>query len=558
MSENELPSHFIQDIINADLASGKHQTVITRFPPEPNGYLHIGHAKSIWLNFGLAQKNGGRCHLRFDDTNPAKEEVEYVESIQKDIRWLGYDWDSHLYFASDYFQKLYEFAVDLIRSGKAYVDDLTPEQIREYRGTLTEPGKNSPWRERPVEESLDLFERMKAGEFEEGSRILRAKIDMTHPNMNLRDPAIYRIKKTHHHRTGDDWYIYPMYDFAHGLSDALEGITHSICTLEFEDHRPLYDWFLDQLDVPCHPQQIEFARLNITRTIMSKRYLLRLVQENHVSGWDDPRMPTLSGMRRRGFPPEAIRTLCERAGVAKSNSMVDIAMLESFVREALNQTSLRRMVVMDPVKVVLTNYPEGQVETFEAENNPENPEAGTRPIQFSRELYIERTDFMEDPPKKFFRLAPGQEVRLKHAYYITCQEVIKDAQGQITELRCTYAPDSRGGWTEDGRKVKGTLHWVNAQDAIEAEVRLYDYLFKENPDSDADFADQLNPDSLKVVSALVEPALKSAQAGQQFQFLRTGYFCLDSDSSETKLVFNRTIGLVDSWAKMQKNQGSPS
>lgn len=555
MSASETPTHFIQDIINADLASGKHTTVVTRFPPEPNGYLHIGHAKSICLNFGLALQYGGRCHLRFDDTNPAKEEEEYVEAIKRDIQWLGFDWHEHLYFASDYFQQLYAYAVDLIKQGKAYVDDLSPEQIREYRGTLKEPGKNSPWRERSVEENLDLFERMKAGEFEEGSRVLRAKIDMAHPNINMRDPTIYRIKKTHHHRTGDDWYIYPMYDFAHGLSDAIEGITHSICTLEFEDHRPLYNWFLEQLDVPCHPQQIEFARLNLTRTIMSKRYLLRLVQENHVNGWDDPRMPTLSGMRRRGFPPEAIRTLCERVGVAKSNSLVEITMLESFVREALNQTAPRRMAVLDPLKVVITNYPEGQHEIFEAENNPEDPEAGTRPLHFSRELYIERSDFMEDPPKKFFRLAPGQEVRLKHAYYITCQAVIKNEQGEISELHCSYDPNSRGGWTQDGRKVKGTLHWVCAETALPAEVRLYDYLFKDHPDSDSDFSAQINPESLLTVQALIEPALAQAQPGDKFQFLRTGYFCMDPDSQPGKPVFNRTLGLVDSWAKLQKNQG---
>lgn len=553
MHSGESPTHFIQDIINADLASGKHKTIVTRFPPEPNGYLHIGHAKSICLNFGLAQQYGGRCHLRFDDTNPAKEESEYVEAIQRDIQWLGFDWGEHLYFASDYFEQLYHYAVDLIKQGKAYVDDLSPEQIREYRGTLKEPGKNSPWRERSVEENLDLFERMKAGEFEEGSRVLRAKIDMAHPNMNMRDPTIYRIKKTHHHRTGHDWYIYPMYDFAHCLSDALEGITHSICTLEFEDHRPLYDWFLDQLDVPCHPRQIEFARLNLTRTVMSKRHLLRLVQENHVRGWDDPRMPTLSGMRRRGIPPEAIRTFCERVGVAKSNSTVDIAMLEFFVRETLNRSALRRMAVLDPLKVIITNYPEGQYETLEAENNPENPEAGTRPLRFGRELYIERSDFMETPPKKYFRLAPGQEVRLKHAYYITCQAVIKNEKGEIVELHCSYDPNSRGGWTQDGRKVKGTLHWVCADSALPAEVRLYDYLFKENPDFNSDFMEQLNPESLRIVQAWVEPALAEAQPGDTFQFLRLGYFCMDPDTCADKLVFNRTIGLVDTWAKLQKN-----
>lgn len=554
----ETHTHFIHEIINGDLASGKHTTVITRFPPEPNGYLHIGHAKSICLNFGTAVKYGGRCHLRFDDTNPAKEEVEYVESIQEDIRWLGFDWGDHLYFASDYFQPLYDYAVSLIKQGKAYIDDLTPEQIREYRGTLKEPGKNSPFRERPIEENLDLFERMKKGEFDEGTRILRAKIDMASPNMNLRDPAIYRIKKAHHHRTGDVWNIYPMYDYAHGISDAIEGITHSICTLEFEDHRPLYDWFLDNLDVPCHPQQIEFARLNLTQTIMSKRYFLRLVNEGHVSGWDDPRMPTLRGIRRRGYPAAALRTLCDKVGVAKSNSTVELALLESCVRDQLNQTAQRRMAVLDPIKVVITNYPEGQFETFEADNNPEDPNAGTRPILFGRELYIERSDFMENPPKKFFRLAPGQEVRLKHTYYITCQEVVKDANGEIVELRCSYDPLSRGGGTEDGRKVKGTLHWVSVAHAQTAEVRLYEPLFPEKPDSEKDFAEQLNPNSLKTIQALVEPALSEGQSGEVFQFLRNGYFCMDSDSQPGKPVFNRTIGLVDNWAKMQKNQGLPA
>jgi len=557
-AEAETHTHFIHEIINGDLASGKHTTVITRFPPEPNGYLHIGHAKSICLNFGTAVKYGGRCHLRFDDTNPAKEEVEYVESIQEDIRWLGFDWGDHLYFASDYFQQLYDYALSLIKQGKAYVDDLTPEQIREYRGNLKQPGKNSPFRERPIAENLDLFERMKNGEFDEGSRILRAKIDMASPNMNLRDPAIYRIKKAHHHRTGDTWNIYPMYDYAHGLSDAIEGITHSICTLEFEDHRPLYDWFLDNLDVPCHPQQIEFARLNLTQTIMSKRYFLRLVNEGHVSGWDDPRMPTLRGMRRRGYPAAALRTLCEKVGVAKSNSIVELAFLESCVRDQLNQTAQRRMAVLDPIKLVITNYPEGQFETFEADNNPEDPEAGTRPVLFGRELYIERSDFMEVPPKKFFRLAPGQEVRLKHTYYVTCQEVVKDENGEIVELRCSYDPLSRGGGTEDGRKVRGTLHWVSAAHAQPAEVRLYEPLFPENPDSEKDFAEQLNPNSLKTIQAWVEPALAEGQPGDLFQFLRNGYFCMDADSEPGKPVFNRTIGLVDSWAKLQKNQGSPA
>lgn len=548
------PSNFIHDVINSDLAADKIKTVVTRFPPEPNGYLHIGHAKAICLNFSTAQKYGGRCHLRFDDTNPVKEDTEYVEAIRNDIKWLGFDWNNHEFFASDYFQQIYDCAVELIKRGKAYVDSLNAEEIRAYRGTLTEPGKNSPYRERSIEENLRLFEGMKNGEFEDGAHILRAKIDMAHPNMNLRDPALYRIRRAHHHRTGDAWCIYPMYDYAHSLSDAIEGISHSLCSLEFEDHRPLYDWCLESLDWPePRPHQYEFARLNLTRTLMSKRYLLKLVQEGLVSGWDDPRMPTLSGFRRRGVTAAAIRNMCERVGVAKSNSEVDIALFEFCIREDLNQIAQRRMAVLDPLKVVITNYPEGQFESFEAENNPEDPAAGHRQIEFGRELYIERSDFMEDPPKKYFRLAPGQEVRLKHTYYITCQEVIKDAEGKIIELRCSYDPESRGGGTADGRKVKGTLHWVSAAHAVKAEVRLYDFLMKEGVDAKLPFEEQINLDSVKLIEAMVEPSLASAEAGERFQFLRQGYFCKDRDSSPEKPVFNRTVGLVDTWAKVQKN-----
>jgi glutaminyl-tRNA synthetase len=555
MSTHETPisTNFIHTIIEADLASGKHSSVVTRFPPEPNGYLHIGHAKSICLNFSTAQKYGGRCHLRFDDTNPVKEDIEYVESIQADIRWLGFDWEDHLYFASDYFPKLYECAITLIERGKAYVDSLSADEIRAYRGTLNEPGKNSPYRDRSVAENLDLFARMKAGEFEEGTHILRAKIDMASPNMNLRDPALYRIRKAHHHRTGDEWCIYPMYDYAHSISDAIEGITHSICTLEFEDHRPLYDWCLESLDWPQpRPHQYEFARLKLTQTLMSKRYLLKLVQEGLVSGWDDPRMPTLSGLRRRGVTAASLRMFCDRVGVAKSNSEVDFGLLEFCLREDLNKVAQRRMAVLDPLKVVITNYPEGQFETFEAENNPEDPDGGHRPLLFGRELYIERSDFMENPPKKFFRLSPGQETRLKHAYYITCQEVIKNEVGEVVELHCTYDPDSRGGWTNDGRKVKGTLHWVSATHARKAEVRLYEHLMR-NADPDLPFEDQLNPNSLTVIEALIEPALAEGQPGDLLQFLRQGYFCIDPDSTPERPVFNRTVGLTDTWAKMAKN-----
>lgn len=549
-------SNFIKDIINDDLKSGKHTGIITRFPPEPNGYLHIGHAKSICLNFGLAREYGGRCHLRFDDTNPCKEDVEYIESIERDVKWLGFDWNEHLYYASDYYDALYDYAVALIKMDKAYVCELTNEEMREYRGTLTEGGKHSPHRDRPVSESLELFERMKKGEFEDGKLVLRAKIDMSSPNINMRDPIIYRIRHTTHHRTGDKWCIYPMYDFTHCVSDAIEKITHSICTLEFEDHRPLYDWFLDVLKTECHPRQIEFARLNLTFTVMSKRKLLELVEKKYVSGWDDPRMPTISGLRRRGYTAEAIRNFCEMIGVAKSNSTVDFAMLEYCVREDLNKKAMRVMGVLKPLKVVITNYPDGQVEELDAQNNPEDESAGTRKIPFSKIIYIERDDFREDPPKQFFRLAPGREVRLKHAYYIKCESAVKDENGEITELRCTYDPATKGGWSDDGRKVQGTLHWVSAAHAVECEVRIYDQLFtKSNPDETAsgDYKENLNENSLvKLYPCYVEPGLKSAKIENRFQFLRQGYFCLDSDSTPEKLVFNRTVSLVDTWAKLEK------
>ena len=555
MSSTEVSpaSNFIHDVIDADLAAGKVSTIVTRFPPEPNGYLHIGHVKAITINFSAAQKYGGRCHLRFDDTNPVKEDTEYVDAIQNDIQWLGFDWGDHLFYASDYFPRIYACAVELIKRGKAYVDSLTAEEIREYRGTLTQVGKNSPYRDRSVEENLRLFEGMKNGEYEDGAHVLRAKIDMAHPNMNMRDPTLYRIRRAHHHRTGDDWCIYPMYDYAHSLSDAIEGISHSLCSLEFEDHRPLYDWCLASLDWPePRPHQYEFARLRLTRTLMSKRYLLKLVTEKHVSGWDDPRMPTISGLRRRGVTAAALRDFCERIGVAKSNSEVDISLFEFCVREDLNKIAQRRMAVLDPIKVVLTNYPEGQIDTFEADNNPEAPETGKRPVHFGRELYIERSDFMEEPPKKYFRLAPGQEVRLKHAYYITCQEVIKNDAGEIVELRCSYDPESKGGSTPDGRKVKGTLHWVGAHDAVKAEIRSYDFLLKEGVDPNLPYDDQINLDSLQVSHAMVEPALAQAEPGEKFQFMRQGYFCKDADSTPEKPVFNKTVGLVDTWAKMQQ------
>ncbi len=556
-SEKTAVSNFIRNIIDRDLESGKHSSVVTRFPPEPNGYLHIGHAKSICLNFGLARDYQGRCHLRFDDTNPVKEDVEYVDSILADVRWLGFDWDKHLYYASDYFDQLYEYAEYLIKEGKAFVCDLTTDELREYRGTLTVPGKNSPFRERSVDENLDLFRRMKAGEFPEGSHSLRAKIDMASPNLNMRDPVIYRIKKTHHHRTGNDWQIYPMYDYTHCISDALEGITHSICTLEFEDHRPLYDWTLDQLPVPCHPQQIEFARLNLSYTVMSKRLLLELVTTSLVNGWDDPRMPTIAGMRRRGFPPEAIREFADRIGVAKANSMVDDELLFFCIREELNRTALRRMAVLNPIKLTITNYPEDKTEILEAENNPEDPNSGTRELTFSKYLYIDAEDFCENPPKGWFRLSPGAEVRLKHAYYVTCNEVIKDSDGNITELLCSYDPDSRGGWTKDGRKVKGTLQWVAADHCIPVELRLYDRLFTLADMSELEegksYKDYWNPDSLIINDrCLAEPSLADSKPGDKFQFLRVGYFCTDQDSSKAKPVFNRVTTLRDSWAKQNK------
>lgn len=557
-TKTPVPS-FIRNIIDDDLSSGKHNYIVTRFPPEPNGYLHIGHAKSICLNFGLARDYEGRCHLRFDDTNPVKEDVEYVESIMEDVHWLGFDWKDKLFYASDYFDRLYEYAEHLILAGKAFVCDLNVDELREHRGTLTVPGKNSPYRDRSIAENLDLFRRMRDGEFPEGSRSLRAKIDMASPNLNMRDPVIYRIKKTDHHRTGDEWQIYPMYDYTHCISDALEGITHSICTLEFEDHRPLYDWFLDQLPVPCHPRQIEFARLNLSYTVMSKRLLLELVKNGYVNGWDDPRMPTIAGMRRRGFTPEAIREFAERIGVAKANSMVDYDLLQFCVREDLNRRALRRMAVLDPIKLTITNYPEGQIEELSAENNPEDESAGHRNVTFSRNLYIEREDFTETPPKGWFRLAPGQEVRLKHAYYVTCGEVVKDPDGKITEILCTYDPMSRGGWTEDARKVKGTLHWVCAETAIEVETRLYEHLFTVSDLStipeDKTYLDYLNPDSLKTISnAKAESALADASPDNRYQFLRLGYFTLDKDSTTGKLIFNRICGLRDTWQKqMQKS-----
>jgi glutaminyl-tRNA synthetase len=552
---------FIRSIINEDLKTEKYGgRVHTRFPPEPNGYLHIGHAKSICINFGIAADYRGLCNLRFDDTNPSKEEVEYVESIQEDVRWLGFGWDDRLYYASDYFEQLHDFAVQLIKKGKAYVCDLAPDQVRQYRGTLTEPGKDSPFRNRSVEENLDLFTRMRAGEFPDGTRTLRAKIDMASPNLNLRDPVMYRIMHAEHHRTGDRWCLYPMYDFTHGLCDSLERITHSICTLEFEDHRPLYDWFLDELEI-YHPQQIEFARLNLSFTVMSKRKLLQLVEEGLVSGWDDPRMPTLSGLRRRGYTPEAIRDFCERIGVARRDSLVDVALLEHCLREDLNKRAPRVMAVLRPLKVVLTNYPDNRVEELEAVNNPEDPAMGTRKVPFSRELYIEQDDFREDPPKQFYRLAPGREVRLRYAYFITCQEVVRDEKtGEVVELRCTYDPATRGGDSPDGRKVKATLHWVSALQAVQAEVRLYDRLFL-NPNpagvkEGGDFKASLNPQSLEVLyPCWVEPGWRGAQTGNHYQFERLGYFCPDKvDSTPGKPVFNRTATLRDTWAKIEGKQ----
>jgi len=552
--------NFIEQIMEADRAAGKHGgRVHTRFPPEPNGYLHIGHAKSICLNFGLADKYGGLCNLRFDDTNPTRESDEYVQSIQEDVRWLGFDWGDRLYFASDYFDALYDFAVKLIEKGRAYVCDLTQEQTSEYRGTINSPGRDSPYRDRSAEENLDLFQRMRRGEFPDGSRTLRARIDMASPNLNLRDPVMYRILHAHHHRTGDKWCIYPMYDFTHGQSDSIERITHSICTLEFENHRPLYDWFLDELEI-FHPQQIEFARLNLTYTLMSKRRLLELVAQGHVSGWDDPRMPTLCGLRRRGYTPAAIRAFCDTIGVAKFNSTIDIAVLENAVRQDLNRHAPRVMAVLRPLKVVIENYPEGESEQLEAVNNPEDPAAGTRQVPFSRELYIDREDFLEDPPKKFFRLAPGREVRLRYAYFVTCHDVVKNESGEITELRCTYDPATRGGSAPDGRKVKATLHWVSAQHALAAEVRLYDNLFnKENPgevEPGQTFLDNLNPRSLHIIpEAQVEPCLRDAEPGRRYQFERVGYFCVDTkDSDPERPVFNRTVSLRDEWAKISSGK----
>ncbi|MBI1368597.1 MAG: glutamine--tRNA ligase/YqeY domain fusion protein [Planctomycetes bacterium] len=554
-AESKSPD-FIRQIIADDRRADKNSgNVITRFPPEPNGYLHIGHAKSICLNFGLAAENDGRCHLRFDDTNPVKEEQEYIDSIKRDVQWLGFEWGKHEYYASDYFQQLYEWAVELIVKGLAYVDDQTAEQIRQTRGTLTKPGTPSPFRDRSVEENLALFDRMKNGEFPDGSHVLRAKIDMAAANVNLRDPVMYRILKARHHRTGDAWCIYPMYDYAHGQSDSIEGITHSICTLEFEDHRPLYDWFIEQLGIH-HPQQIEFARLNLSYTVMSKRKLLQLVQEKHVAGWDDPRMPTLSGMRRRGYPAQAIRDFCNGIGVAKRDNTIEFARLEFHVREVLNRTARRAMAVLNPLKVVITNFPEGQTETMPAVNNPEDPAAGSRDVPFSKVLYIEREDFMENPPSKFFRLGPGREVRLRYGYWITCTQVIKDAAGEVVELHCTYDPATRGGEAPpDGRKVKGTIHWVSAAHALDVQVRLYDHLFtKEDPEDVPEgqsYLQNINPDSLKVVTAKVEPSLRAFAPGDAVQFERHGYFLVDADTKGDRMVFNRTTTLRDTWAKVQ-------
>jgi glutaminyl-tRNA synthetase len=553
----EVGRDFIRDIIEADLAAKRHTTVVTRFPPEPNGYLHIGHAKSICLNFGVAQEFGGRCHLRFDDTNPTKEEQEYIDAIEDDVRWLGFDWGTHLYHASDYFEQLYQWAEHLIRTGKAYVDDQSQEEMRLTRGTLTEPGRNSPWRDRSVEENLDLFRRMRAGEFPNGARVLRAKIDMASGNINLRDPVLYRILHASHPRTGTAWSIYPSYDFAHGQSDAIERVTHSLCTLEFEDHRPLYDWFLEHLPVPSRPRQYEFARLNLTHTVLSKRVLTELVRGGHVKGWDDPRMPTLAGLRRRGVPPQAVRDFVKRVGVAKANSVVDVAMFDFSVREVLNKTALRRMAVLRPLKIVIDNYPEGQSEELEAVNHPDDPAAGTRRLRFGRELYIERDDFMENPPKKFYRLSPGREVRLRYAYFITCREVVKNRAGEVVELRCSYDPQTRGGNAPDGRKVQATLHWVSAADAVPAEVRLYNQLFARPDPNPADFIADLNPDSLEVLTGCkLEPELAAANTGDPVQFERQGYFCRDPDSTPGDLVFNRTVGLRDTWARVSGGKGA--
>ena len=553
----EVGRDFVREIVAGDLAAKKHAGVVTRFPPEPNGYLHIGHAKSICLNFGIAQEFGGRCHLRFDDTNPAKEEQEYIDSIMRDVRWLGFDWGEHLHHASDYFAQLYDWAEHLIRNGKAYVDDLPADEMRAMRGTLTEPGRNSPYRDRTVEENLDLLRRMRAGEDPDGARVLRAKIDMASGNMNLRDPVLYRILHAEHPRTGKTWCIYPTYDFAHGQSDAIEHITHSLCTLEFEDHRPLYDWFLDNLPVPSRPRQYEFARLNITYTVLSKRVLTELVRGGHVGGWDDPRMPTLAGLRRRGVPAAAIRDFIRRVGVARANSVVEAAMFDHAVRELLNKSALRRMAVLRPLKVVIENWPEGQIEELDAVNNPEDPEAGKRKVKFGREIYVERDDFMENPPKKFYRLSPGREVRLRYAYFVTCREAVKNAAGEVTELRCTYDPATRGGDSPDGRKVQATLHWVAAADAMKAELRLYNPLFTSpEPDVSGDLAAALNPNSLEILDGcLMEPALAATNSEDAVQFERQGYFCRDVDSKPGRPVFNRTVGLRDTWAKVQAKGG---
>jgi glutaminyl-tRNA synthetase len=542
--------NFISDAVRADLAEGRFSKVVTRFPPEPNGFLHIGHAKAICINFGIAEEFGGVCNLRFDDTNPTKEDQVYIEAIQENVRWLGFDWDSRLFFASDYFEQMYRWAIQLIKAGKAYVDDQTAEQIRVNRGTLTEPGVSSPYRDRSIEENLILFEKMQAGDFPDGARVLRAKIDMASPNLNLRDPVMYRILAASHHRTGDRWRIYPMYDWAHGLEDSIENVSHSLCSLEFEDHRPLYDWFLEQLGI-YHPRQIEFARLAINYTVLSKRKLLQLVEKKVVQGWDDPRLATLAGLRRRGYTPESIREFCDRIGVAKANSTVDFALLEHCLREDLNKRAARSMAVLRPLKVVLTNYPKGRVEELEADINPEDPSAGRRKIPFSRELWIEQDDFLEDPPKKFFRLSPGREVRLKYAYYITCTEVVKDpATGRVTELRCTYDPETRGGWSKDGRKVKGTSHWVSAAHSIPAEFRLYDRLFTEtNPDDGEGFLANLNPNSLEMVAGYIEADMAGVPVGSKYQFERQGYFCVDPDSHSGTVVFNRSVSLKDAWAR---------
>jgi len=556
----DLSRDFIRDIVQADLDGGRAKNVVTRFPPEPNGFLHLGHAKSICLNFGIAQEFGGACHLRFDDTNPIKEEQLFIDAIQRDVRWLGFDWGEHLYYASDYFEQLYEWAEHLVRQGKAYVDDTPPEAMRSQRGTLTEPGQNSPFRYRPIEENLDLFRRMRAGEFPNGARVLRAKIDMASGNMNLRDPVLYRILHAHHPRTGTAWCIYPTYDFAHGQSDAIEGITHSICTLEFEDHRPLYDWLIENLPVPSRPRQYEFARLNLAYTVLSKRHLTRLVQEGRVTGWDDPRMPTLAGIRRRGVPAAALREFIRRVGVARAYSQVDNAMLDAAIRDTLNPIAERRMAVLRPLKLIIENYPEHQTETLEAQNHPDNPAAGIRPVTFGRELYVERDDFMEDPPRKFFRLSPGREVRLRYGYFVTCREVVKDPAGQVQALRCTYDPASRGGNASDGRKVQATLHWVGAADACQAEVRLYSHLFsRPDPGADGDVMADFNPNSREVLTGcLIESALAQAEVGQAVQFERTGYFAADSDSRPGRPVFNQTVGLRDTWAKVKAEATTPS